>query len=82
MPKNLNADKKIEKMDTEEYSVYTYNGVTYVPHYTNKLVYVGPAYDKTKIAYSGQFLERHGAKKESMFLWKRGTTGNVANVRT
>jgi hypothetical protein len=75
-------DKKTEsqKAVTEQYSVYTRNGVIYVPHYLDENVFVGPAYNITKEAYSGSFLARHGAKKETMYLWKRGTYGNVENV--
>ena len=78
--KALPPGNKIAERDL--YSVYTLNGVTYLPHYHNESVYVGPAYDKTRRAYSPEVLIRHGAKKVGLYLWRRGTTGRIENVIT
>jgi hypothetical protein len=79
----MSEKKTVDKMPAVDlYSVYKLNDVTYLPHYLNESVYVGPAYNKTGRAYSAEFLIRHGAKREAMNLWKRGTTGRIENVAT
>ena len=62
------------------YKTLELNGITYVPHYLNETVYVGPAYDTTGIAYSPEYLRRKGAVEYTAHLWRRATTGIVKNV--
>jgi hypothetical protein len=62
--------------------VYVLNGITYVPHYRNDSVYVGPAYDWNQTGYSPEYLQRQGASTGTLYLWKRGTTGKIPNVMT
>jgi len=62
------------------YTVYVLKGITYVPHYRNESVYVGPAYDWNQTAYSPEYLQRQGASVGTLYLWKRGISGQIPNV--
>jgi hypothetical protein len=83
-------EKSMEEVSTDErkvaerdnYPVYTVNGITYVPHFYNDSFFVGPDYARNNRAYTPEFLIRNGARKETAYLWKRGTTGRVENVST
>ena len=69
------ADRKAEK---EAYAVYELRGVTYVPHYRNENVYVGPGYGKHNFdRYNSAELMLKGAKLKTAALWFRGTKGIV-----
>jgi hypothetical protein len=60
---------------------YKLNTVTYVPHYRNGSVYVGPGYPKaTKQRYSAEELLGAGDKPVQALLWLRGTYGIVSDV--
>lgn len=60
--------------------VYHLNGITYVPHYRNMSVFVGPGYPRsTKKRFSGPELEIMGAKPEVAFLWSRSMHGEVSD---
>lgn len=68
--------------EREEYPVYIKDGVTYVPHYSNSSVYVGPGYPRfTNARYSENDLLNAGAVKETRFLWTRGHYGTVTDAR-
>lgn len=65
----------------EESVVYIKDGITYVPHYRNSSVFVGPGYPKFNLTqyWEGQLIAA-GAEKNIRFLWIRGTTGVVNEV--
>ena len=57
---------------------YKLGEITYVPHFRNSDVYVGPGYPRfTKQRYSEFELVAKGAVQESMPLWTRGKYGMV-----
>jgi len=70
----------LEMAEHYEYSVLTLNGITYVPHYGNLSVYVGPGYSLGGTAFSANYLKKKGAKESKKFLWHRGTFEVVPNV--
>lgn len=63
---------------TEETAVYILEGITYLPHYRNKSVFVGPGYPRESTARFSviELLER-GAEKQYMNLWPRSLLGIV-----
>jgi len=62
----------------QEHFVYEKDGITYVPHYRNSAVYVGPGYPRqTKKTYNINELMDAGAKPRLMSLWPRSTFGLV-----
>lgn len=71
---------KEEFASTYEQTVYDLNGITYVPHYRNHNIYVGPGYPRSsKQRYSGAELELYGAKPRVAMLWSRGSIGEVSD---
>jgi hypothetical protein len=61
-------------------TVFILNEVTYVPHYRNPSVFVGPGYPIfNKDRYSQEQLVSGGAKRSALALWKRGTYGTVTD---
>jgi hypothetical protein len=74
-------DNKV-RAPIEESVVYIKGGITYVPHHRNNKIFVGPGYPKFNLArYSENQLLAAGAEKSSLFLWPRGTTGVVNEVK-
>jgi hypothetical protein len=72
--------KQNEKAETHEQIVYDLKGITYVPHYRNSSIFVGPGYPRhTNTRYSEAELLLRGAKPRTEFLWSRGTTGEVSD---
>lgn len=66
--------------DLIETTVYVKNGVTYVPHYRNASVYVGPGYPRfTRARYAEHELIDAGAKREERMLWTRSLYGTVTD---
>lgn len=66
-----------------EYVVYDYEGITYVPHYRNSSIFVGPGYPKqNKHRYSDKELQMLGAKPRVALLWQRENTSrnNVSDL--
>lgn len=62
--------------------VYKKEGVTYVPHYRNSSIFVGPGYPHTcKHKYTAEELVEAGAKKEVSMLWSRAQHGEVSNAK-
>lgn len=60
--------------------VYHLNGITYVPHYRNMSIFVGPGYPQfTKKRFTGPELDIMGAKTEVAYLWSRGMHGDVSD---
>lgn len=63
-------------MEHEVYICYILRGITYIPHYREK-VYVRPAYGVSHFdTYLGMELRALGAKPVEMALWKRSQFGN------
>jgi hypothetical protein len=61
-------------------TVFILNEVTYVPHYRNPSVFVGPGYPIfNKERYSQEQLVAGGAKRSALALWKRSTYGVVTD---
>ena len=59
--------------------VFKLNGVTYVPHYRNRHVFVGPGYPRfTQQRYSVTDLVNAGAKEDTEYLWQRSDHGVVS----
>lgn len=66
------------KAATYELPTYCKAGVTFVPHYRNSNVFVGPGYPRhNRHRYTEAQLLEAGAVKQPRFLWPRGTTGVV-----
>ena len=58
--------------DLFPYTTYVLGGITYVPHYTEVGMYVGPGYpQKTNRMYTAGELQRAGARPVTEALWKR-----------
>ena len=67
-----------EKAPVVETTTYVLNGITYVPHYRNRAVFVGPGYPRcTTERYSAAKLIDLGAEKQHAFLWHRSVHGWV-----
>lgn len=72
------ASKYGTPSDRFEAVVYDLNGITYVPHYRNKSIYVGPGYPRhTLMRYSDLEMQLRGAKPRTEMLWHRGDSGRV-----
>lgn len=68
--------------DLIETTVYTLKGVTYVPHYRNPSVYVGPGYPRfNQTRYAAHELIDAGAKSREMLLWSRSLYGTVTDAK-
>lgn len=64
--------------DKYEHVVYDYGGITYVPHYRNKNIFVGPGYPfNNTTRYTDLELQLRGAKPRTMMLWNRGNSDRV-----
>ena len=61
-------------------TAYKLRDVTYVPHFRNSSVYVGPGYPKyTKARYSAEQLVLAGAASVSEMLWVRANHGIITD---
>ena len=59
-------------------TAYKLKDVTYVPHYRNSSLYVGPGYPKfNRSTYSAAELVLAGAASVHEMLWSRGAYGTV-----
>jgi len=66
---------------TYEQATYRKDGVTFVPHFRNNSVFVGPGYPRyNQKRYTEAELVEAGAAKQPRFLWSRGTAGVVNNA--
>ena len=75
-----NLPKSESPADQNEYIVYDLRGVTYVPHFRNQHIYVGPGYPRHNMhRFTDQELQLMGAKPRAAMLWTRGVNGNVSN---
>jgi len=74
--------EKKDWLERSEYVVCIKDDVTYVPHYRNFNVYVGPGYGNVNYdLYTMNELVEDGAKVEIRFLWTRGAFGEVNERR-
>ncbi len=67
-------------IEKTEQTVYTLNGITFLPHYTLPC-YVAPGFSKdtpTKL-WTVRELEEQGATKSSAFLWPRGLLAQASH---
>jgi hypothetical protein len=59
---------------------YELNGITYLPHYRNRAIFVSPGYPKhNKTRFTDVELQLRGAKPKTVMLWARGFTGTVSD---
>lgn len=69
---------KLDVAERDKVICYQLNGITYVPHYRNKDIFVCPGYARQVFnTYSHNDLAEAGAKKIEKMLWKRGEYGLV-----
>lgn len=69
---------KRELAEMTEYATYYLRGITYVPHFRNKNVFVAPGYpNKNSSIYSMSELMDAGAQKRMRMLWQRGEYGVI-----
>lgn len=69
------ADRKEKR---NEHTAYVLKGITYVPHYRNENVFVGPGYGKHNFdRYNSSELMLMGAKPTIEYLWSRSRDGIV-----
>lgn len=71
-----------EKAPLVKTTVYVLDGITYVPHYRNDTVFVGPGYPRLNpTRYPALKLIDLGAEKQHKYLWTRSQHGlvNAAN---
>jgi hypothetical protein len=60
---------------------YKLGDITYVPHYRNSSVYIGPGYPRVdKSRYSAEQLMLKGAIAVTEILWTRGNHGIVTDT--
>ena len=72
------ASKYGTPSDRFEAVVYDLKGITYVPHYRNKNLYVGPGYPRHNLMrYTEAELQLRGAKPRVEMLWPRADNGRV-----
>lgn len=75
---NNHITKSNPAPDTFEYVVYDLRGVSYVPHFRNKNIYVGPGYPRHNLTrFTDLELQLMGAKPRVEHLWHRGDSGRV-----
>jgi hypothetical protein len=64
----------------EQFEALTFvlKGITYVPHYRNRKIFVGPGYGRHNLnRYTQEQLLVKGAKPVTQMLWHRGGEGIV-----
>jgi hypothetical protein len=71
-----------DKEETFMQIAYVLNGITYLPHYRNPSVFVGPGYPRFILQrYSDTDMFNAGAQQGKLPLWKRGTYGVVTDQK-
>jgi hypothetical protein len=71
-----------DKAELHIQTVFILDKITYLPHYRNNNVFVGPGYPKhNKFRYSAHDLLQAGALKSLYPLWSRGITDLVSDSR-
>ena len=72
-------NKNFDMAIVEKTTAYQLNGITYLPHYKNKSVFVGPGYPAgagaplQKFCLSARQLSEAGALTVELMLWPRST---------
>jgi hypothetical protein len=75
----VSAMDQNKQVQTHEQTVYVLRGITYVPHYRNKDIFVGPGYPRHNMTlYTAADLLALGAVESVDFLWSRGVGGRVS----
>lgn len=75
-----------EYAEKKDYIAFKLNGVTYLPHYQDSKLFVGPGYPAlNKNVYTSTQMLEAGAKASIMHLWKRvehglGRTSSLAHA--
>ena len=65
-----------EVAEKKDYLTYNLNGITYLPHYQNSNLYIGPGYPRhNKNIYKPDDLLAVGAKAVMLHIWKRMENG-------
>ena len=60
---------------------YQVHGVTYLPHYRNESLFVGPGYPRqSNHVYTAEDLTKAGANRITLMLWSRGKVGVVNHI--
>lgn len=87
--KKTSTDSKVHRakgnpqdasVGTYEQTVYDLRGITYLPHYRNSNVYIGPGYPRhNQDRFSAAELELYGAKPRQAMLWSRAQNGTVSD---
>jgi hypothetical protein len=78
MNKLENSMLRKDALETHMQTVYRLGQITYLPHYRNDSVFVGPGYPRhTQAQYSVADLLAAGAEKDTLALWHRGSGGTV-----
>jgi len=61
-----------EYAEKKDYVTFKLNGITYLPHYQDSKLFVGPGYSRhTKTVYTSTQMLEAGAKASIMHLWRR-----------
>ena len=70
-----------DTVDRIENHAFQVNGMTFLPHYRNDSLFVGPGYPRhNKFVYTAHDLLLAGAIRINLMLWPRGKTGVVNQV--
>ena len=71
-----------EKAGLYSMVVYKKNGITYLPHYRNWSIFIGPGYPHAcNKRYTAEELTEAGATKDVAMLWSRAQHGEVTDTR-
>ena len=74
-------NNRIDSVPLVQTRVYQGGGVTYVPHYRNDSIFVGPGYPIcNQTRWTAEELEAAGATRAVMMLQHRGKHGQVNNL--
>ena len=65
-----------EKAVRVKQPVFYLGGITYLPHYTQRHLWVGPGSENKRLTYSTAELTEKG-NLGAMFLWKRSWTEDI-----
>lgn len=72
---------KSEASQLMTHIAYKLGGITYLPHYRNWNVFVGPGYPRaTRRRYTSTELVNAGAVAVEQMLWSRGEHGVINDV--
>jgi hypothetical protein len=70
-----------ELAEKKDYLTFTLNEITYLPHYQDAKLYVGPGYPRqNKSVYTSAELLAKGAKASMLHIWKRAEHGKVQST--